>query len=93
VAVAEFLKVISVVYLIIVWIAVALFFFVPVPGDAYAVAAKVLSIVGGISLSIPAAAMFAFAQVVEDVRAIRAHMTAQTDHLKAMRRYYELAER
>ena len=39
--------------------------------------------------SIPAVALFAFGQVVGDVRIMRNNTRLQCEHLKAMREYYE----
>ncbi len=82
---AGFLKVISAIYLIIVWLFVAVAAMLPSIGGAAGIAhglSFILAILSGIVLSIPAAALYAFAQVVEDVRSTR-------NHLAAMRRYYE----
>lgn len=55
--------------------------FAPLPSLG-AETSKVISVVVGLVATVPAAGLFAFAQLVEDARAIRGH-------LAAMRRYYE----
>jgi hypothetical protein len=49
----------------------------------------IIAFVIAIGLSIPAIALFAFGQVVGDVRIMRNHARIQSDHLQAMRSYYE----
>jgi hypothetical protein len=52
-------------------------------------AANVMSFMIAVGLSIPAVALFAFGKVVGDVRIMRNHARMQSDHLQAMRSYYE----
>lgn len=42
-----------------------------------------------VSFSIPAAILYAFGQLVAEVRSIRHLSHLQAEHLKAVRRYYE----
>jgi hypothetical protein len=46
-----------------------------------------------VGMSIPAFALFAFGQVVGDIRIIRKNTQVQSEHLEAMRVYYEPANR
>lgn len=90
---AFFLKAVSGLYLILVWAGVALALGKPPAPLANTVGGGGLStffiLLFAVSASIPAAIMFGFAQIVEDVRAIRKSAKTQTEHLTAMRRYYE----
>ena len=51
--------------------------------------ANVITFMIAIGLSIPAVALFAFGQVVGDVRIMRNNAQLQSEHLRAMRAYYE----
>ena len=83
---ANFLKIVSGVYLLVVWVGfVAVVTLAPAP-DVYSGPLAFLIALGA---SIPAAALFAFAQIVEDVRSMRNNLRLQSDHLRAMRNYYE----
>lgn len=90
---AFFLKAVSGLYLILIWACVAIALSVPTPPLTSAAGsgdlAKLAVLLIAISLSIPAAILFAFAQIVEDVRAMRKSAKTQAEHLTAMRRYYE----
>jgi hypothetical protein len=93
---AVFLKIVSGVYLAFVWLLAFVFVSVPPPvaasiGSGGLVAVMVILI--GVGLSIPAVALFAFGQVVGDVRVIRNNARLQSDHLRAMRSYYEPDQR
>ena len=80
-----FLKIVSVVYLALVWsgFVMALRMPTPTPLTGYGDEAfKVLLFLGAIGLSLPAAVLFGFGQIVADVRNIRRD-------IGAMRRYYE----
>jgi hypothetical protein len=83
--VAGFLKVISAIYLILLWafiaIAIAAGADNTLPSAGKAGATLLITVIGVLS-SIPAVALYAFGQVVEDIRSAR-------NHLHAMRRYYE----
>lgn len=87
------LRLISGIYLVLVWtIFVMVVFFMPGSDPSVLSAAAgfpassglaiFLLFLAAVALSIPAIALYAFGQVVGDVRAM-------TDHLGAMRRYYE----
>ena len=91
---AIFLKAVSGFYLILIWVGVVAAWSKPTPlagtvgtGDA----ANFLVLLIAVSLSIPAAILFGFAQIVEDVRAMRKLAKTQNESLTAMRRYYEPA--
>jgi len=76
---ASFLKFISGLYLVIVWLAFAI---VAAGSNGQTQIFGLVALLSAIGASIPAAALYAFGQVVEDVRQSR-------DHLAAMRKYYE----
>ena len=80
---ALFLKVVSALYLIVVWSTFAGTLQIPIVPSAGPLEPILLFILA-VAFSIPAVALFAFGQVVGDVRATR-------NHLAAMRRYYEPA--
>jgi hypothetical protein len=61
----------------------------PLTGSMAAGTAHVIAFMIAVGLSIPAVALFAFGQVVGDVRIMRNHARIQSDHLQAMRAYYE----
>jgi hypothetical protein len=87
---AVFLKIVSGIYLVFIWLVFGIALSTPAasaltPGPA----PQLLAFVIAIGLSIPAVALFAFGQVVGDVRIMRNHARMQSDHLKAMRAYYE----
>jgi hypothetical protein len=96
---ASFLKIVSGVYLVIVWsifmvmVASSTNAFVSLgihPGQANLnPLIPVLSFLSAVVLSIPAVALFAFGQVVGDIRIIRNNSRLQSNHLDAMRSYYE----
>lgn len=77
-----FLKVVAGLYLLVIWLVLA----VPFPPDNIvgATGARAIIILIAVTLSLPAVVIYAFGQVVSDVRQMR-------EHLKAMRRYYEPA--
>lgn len=81
---AGFLKAIAVLYLILVWgfFALAVFAVTFAKIDPAAQFGAIYVFIGCVVSSIPAALIYAFGKVVEDVHAMR-------DHLAAMRRYYE----
>jgi len=77
---ALFLKIVSAVYLAVVWLLFIAVAMRPTGlGSDYTVA---LAFLIAVSLSVPAVALFAFGQLVGDVREM-------TGHLAAMRGYYE----
>ncbi|KRR07682.1 hypothetical protein [Bradyrhizobium valentinum] len=88
---AIFLKIVSGVYLAFVWLVLFLTLSVPTPLNASVASAgaSVIVFMIAIGLSIPAVALFAFGQVVGDVRILRNNARLQSEHLKAMRAYYE----
>jgi di/tricarboxylate transporter len=89
---AAFLKIVSGIYLICIWLVLALFTGVHVStlDDSLGGAGvKLFGFLVAVVLSIPAAAMFGFAQIISDVRALRDQTRIQGQHLAAMRRYYE----
>jgi len=85
---AAFLKVVSGVYLIFVWLVFAGVMSTPPPLDSMSPGStQVLAFMIAVGLSIPAVALFAFGQVVGDVRIMRNNARLQSEHLKAMRAY------
>lgn len=81
---AAFLKIVSGIYLVFVWLVFLVAISVQMPRSLGGELVNVYLFFIAITLSIPAVALFAFGQVVGDVRAMR-------HHLKAMRQYYEPA--
>lgn len=95
---AAFLKIVSGVYLAFIWL--AFFLMVSMPSPLATISAplgpngsSIIAFIIAIGLSIPAVAMFAFGQVVGDVRIMRNNARMQSDHLRAMRPYYEPEQR
>jgi hypothetical protein len=93
---AVFLKFVSGVYLIFVWFICAVILLGPSIGlrtglepNVGITGMQVLAIFSAIGLSIPAVALFGFAQIVGDVRIMRNNARLQNEHLAALRRYYE----
>ncbi|WP_108522748.1 hypothetical protein [Bradyrhizobium algeriense] len=88
---AIFLKIVSGVYLAFVWLVLFLTLSVPTPLNVSVASAgaSVIVFMIAIGLSIPAVALFAFGQVVGDVRIMRNNARLQSEHLKAMWAYYE----
>src|ERR1700710_1616725 len=87
---AGFLKVVSGVYLAFVWLVFFMMLKTPLPvNSSLGSDAPVFAFLVAIGLSIPAVALFAFGQVVGDVRVMRNNTKLQSEHLKAMRAYYE----
>jgi hypothetical protein len=89
---ATFLKIVSGFYLILVWLvfAAAISASSPPLNDSIGMqAAKFVVFLIAVGLSIPAAVLFGFAQIVGDIRAMRNNARVQLEHLKAVRRYYE----
>jgi hypothetical protein len=82
----RFLKIISGLYLVLVWFAFVLVISV---ADARTPAEMVAAVFAAVSLSVPSAVLFAFAQILEDVRSMRNNLRLQSHHLEAMRAYYE----
>lgn len=85
---AAFLKIVSGIYLIFVWLTFAGIMKNPIFPSSTGLE-PVLMFLGAVALSIPAVALFAFGQVVGDVRTIRNNSRSQLEDLSAMRRYYE----
>jgi len=83
---ARFLKIVSGLYLVLVWFA---FVLVISAGDARTPAELFAAVFAAVSLSIPSAALFVFAQIVEDVRSVRNNLRLQSHHLEAIRNHYE----
>jgi hypothetical protein len=78
---AVFLKTVSTFYLVVVWAVFAGTLKMPAVPSAGPLTPVIFFMIA-VALSIPAVALFAFGQVVGDVRATR-------NHLAAMRRYFE----
>ena len=83
---ARFLKIISGLYLVLVWFALVLVISV---GDAHTPAETFAAVFAAVSLSIPSAVLFALAQFLEDVRSIRNNLRLQRHHLEVIRSQYE----
>ena len=83
---ARFLKIISGLYLVLVWFAFALVISV---ADARTPAEMLAAVFAAVSLSIPSAVLLAFAQILEDVRSVRNNLRLQSHHLEAIRNHYE----
>jgi hypothetical protein len=88
---AAFLKIVSGLYLVIVWLAFAGVTSTTTPLNASVGSdgVKILAFLCAVGLSIPAAVLFGFAQIVGDIRIMRNNARLQGEHLAAMRRYYE----
>lgn len=82
---ATFLRIVSILYLLIVWLT----FGGAIHSQATSGLSSILLFLGAVSLTIPAAVLYAFGQVVDDISAIRHNSKLQADSLIAMRRYYE----
>lgn len=82
---ATFLRIVSILYLLIVWVT----FGGAIHTQASSGLTPILLFLGAVSLTIPAAVLYAFGQVVDDISAMRHNSKLQTDSLIAMRRYYE----
>ena len=83
---ARFLKIFSGLYLVLVWSAFALAI---LAAEARTPAELLVAVFAAVSLSIPSAALFVFAQIVEDVRSVRNNSRLQSHHLEAIRNHYE----
>ena len=82
-----FLKIVSGLYLAFIWLVFALVVYLPTSAGQYSHQVIVsLAFLIAIALSVPAAILFAFAQIVGDIRVMR-------EHLRVMRTYYEPARR
>jgi hypothetical protein len=83
---AAFLKIVSGIYLVFVWLVFFITLSTPTHLNASlgASGAQVMTFMIAIGLSIPAVALFAFGQVVGDVRIMRNNARMQSDHLQAM---------
>lgn len=84
---AKFLKFVSGFYLLFVWLIFVMSLATPVAG-AYA-GGPFLAFLMAIGLSIPAAVLFAFGQIVGDIRQMRDDTRTSLNNLRVMRRYYE----
>jgi glucan phosphoethanolaminetransferase (alkaline phosphatase superfamily) len=84
---ARFLKIISGLHLVLVWFAFALVISV---ADARTAAEMFAAVFAAVSLSIPSAVLFAFAQIPEDVRSVRNNLRLQSHHLEVIRSHYEV---
>lgn len=82
---ATFLRIISVIYLLVVWVT----FGGAMHAQETSGLTSILLFIGAVSLTIPAAVLYAFGQVVDDISAMRHNSRVQCEHLAAMRRYYE----
>jgi hypothetical protein len=74
----RFLKIISGLNLVLVWFAFVLVISV---ADARTPAEMLAAVFAAVSLSIPSAVLFAFAQILEDVRSMRNNLRLQSHHL------------
>ena len=83
---ARFLKIFSGLYLVLVWFA---FVLAILAAHARTPAEGLAAVLVAVSLSIPSAALFAFAQILEDARSVRNNLRLQSHHLEAMLAYYE----
>ena len=83
---ARFLKIISGLYLVLVWFAFVLVISV---ADARTPAEMLAAAFVAVSLSIPSVVLFALAQFLEDVRSMRNNLRLQSHHLEAVLAYYE----
>nr|AWL91249.1 hypothetical protein CIT37_02230 [Bradyrhizobium ottawaense] len=87
---ATFLKVVSGVYLFVVWLVFVGALRTPAPPT---IGSDLLFHLGvflaAVCFSIPAVILFAFGQMVGELRSIRHYSRQQAEHLKAMRAYYE----
>lgn len=93
---ATFLKIVSTIYLVVLWLPFALTVTgvrMDVAGTKIDGAVLVLAFIVCLALTIPAVALFAFAQIVEDVRALRRYQHLSLKHLEVMRSYYEPSQR
>lgn len=86
---AKFLRFVSALYVILVWLALAVVVSMPAVASTLGPATELVAFFIAVSLSIPATALFAFAQVVEDIRSVRRNVRLQRDHLEAMLAHYE----
>jgi len=89
---ATILRVISGLYLIFIWLVCVGAMNAPPSVTASLgsdTVVKLMTFTIFVGLSIPAVALFAFGQVVADVRTMRNNSRTQTEHLDAMRSYYE----
>jgi hypothetical protein len=87
---ANFLKVVSGFYLVFVWLIFAAMLAMP-SGRAY-VGTPIIAFLAAVAASIPAAVLFAFGQVVGDIRQMRDDTRTSLNNLRVMRRYYEPAD-
>src|SRR5262245_58572406 len=83
---ARFLKIFSGLYLVLVWFAFALAI---LAADARTPIEMVAAVFVAVSLSIPSAVLFAFAQILECARSVRNNSRLQSHHLEAIRNHYE----
>lgn len=82
------LKVVSGLYLAFIWMVFAIAASTPMP-PSLGGAGHLLTFLIAIGLSVPAVALFAFGQVVGDIRIMRDLARQQSNDLHAVRRYYE----
>lgn len=91
---AGFLKFVSVVYLVLVWLIAALILtgsiFTPTPAfGGWIFIFRIGVIMSAGVLSIPAAALYGFGQIVGDVRQMRDDARLTLNNIRVVRRYYE----
>ena len=85
---AKFLKIISFLYLVAVWaMCVGVMQMPTTTGLVFLMAP-----LAALTLSLPAAVLYAFGQIVDDISAMRYNSKIQCEHLHALRRYYEPQE-
>ncbi len=87
---ATFLKIVSGIYLVFVWLVFAMMLNLPMAeASPLGGLERIFGFLIAVGLSIPAVALFAFGQIVGDIRIMRNDSKAQLEHLAAVRRYYE----
>ena len=87
---AIFLKIVSGFYLLIIWLVFIGAVRTPAPPTVGSdLLFHIIAFLIAVCLSIPAVVLFAFGQMVGELRTIRHYSRLQAEHLKAMRTYYE----
>ncbi len=79
---ALFLKIVSGIYFALIWLFAAFALAMPTSELGLSIWHKPAIVIVAATLTLPAAALYAFGQVVGDVRKVR-------QHLAAMRHYYD----
>lgn len=86
---ANFLKVVSGIYLIFVWLVFVLMATTPAANAYVGSGGSIIAFAAAIGLSIPAAIIYAFGQIVGDIRQMRDDARVSLNNIRVMRRYYE----